>query len=94
MIFNIVEDLFRFYYNTLSRAKVFVNANPHPASNALLIIADVVVGGALARPKGFSKRTPTTSTLRSTASIGVQYCGSWGVTGTDTPCNDCNRYCY
>ena len=35
---------------SLSRLKVLVTANPHPASNPLLIIGQVVAGGAEARP--------------------------------------------
>ena len=48
-----------------------VTAKLHPASNALLIMAELVVGVAEARPNGFSNRRPTISMLRSTRSTGV-----------------------
>lgn len=57
--------------STLSRANVLVTANPQPASNPRLIIAAVVVGGALAKPNGFSNFNPQISTLKSTLSISV-----------------------
>lgn len=54
---------------TLSRAKVFVTAKPHPCSNARRIMAVAVVGGAEANPKGFSNFMPHISTDMSTLSI-------------------------
>lgn len=57
--------------STLSRANVLVTANPQPASRPRLIIAAVVVGGALAKPNGFSNFSPQISTLKSTLSISV-----------------------
>lgn len=57
--------------DTLSRAKVLVTAKAHPASKALLIMAEEVVGGAEANPNGFSNLMPQTSTERSTSSIAV-----------------------
>jgi len=69
----------------LSNEKVFVRAKPQPAWNARLIIADVVVGGALARPNGFSKWSPHKSTLTSTWSIGVKNFGRDGWSGIFKP---------
>ena len=57
--------------STLSRANVLVTANPQPASKPRLIIAALVVGGALAKPNGFSNFNPQISTLKSTLSISV-----------------------
>lgn len=59
------------YFLTLSRENVLVTAKPHPASNALRIIEELVAGVALARPKGFGNFSPAISTLISTKSIGV-----------------------
>ena len=73
---------------TLSREKVLVTANAHPASNALLIMAELVVGVAEASPKGFSNLSPTISTLMSTRSTGVKKFGSLGVASTYNPCKD------
>lgn len=73
---------------TLSRANVLVTANAQPASNALLIIAELVVGVAEASPKGFSNLRPTISTLMSTKSTGVKKLGSLGVVSTYNPCKD------
>ena len=56
---------------SLSSEKVLVTTNPQPSTNPLRIIGQVVAGGAEAKPNGFTKRNPQTSTLRSTASIGV-----------------------
>lgn len=56
---------------TLSRLNVFVSANPQPFSKARRIIAEVVVGGAEARPNGFLNLMPHIVTLTSTESIGV-----------------------
>ena len=63
---------------TLSSTNVFVTVKPHPASKPLLIIADDVVGGALANPNGFSKFKPHISILRSTKSTGVKKFGRFG----------------
>lgn len=57
--------------NTLLRENVFVTAKAQPASKALLIIAEAVVGGADAKPKGFSNLMLQTVTERSTSSISV-----------------------
>ena len=38
---------------SLSREKVLVTANPHPASKARRTIGQEVVGGAEAKPNGF-----------------------------------------
>lgn len=54
---------------TLLRLNVFVTAKPHPASNARRIMELAVVGGAEARPKGFSNLTPQISIDRSTSSM-------------------------
>ena len=75
---------------TLSNENVFVKANPHPASNALRIIALLVVGGALANPNGLGNFNPHTSTLMSTRSIGVKKFGRFGLVGIGIPCSDCN----
>ena len=56
---------------TLSKLNVLVTAKLHPASNALLIMAELVVGVAEARPNGFSKWRPAVSTLMFTRSTGV-----------------------
>ena len=50
----------------LSRENVLVSANAQPCSNARLIIALLVVGGALARPNGCSNLRPHISTETST----------------------------
>lgn len=65
-----------------------VKAKPHPCSKARLIIALLVVGGALANPNGFGNLSPQTSTLTSTASMGVKKFGSEGDGGTGNPCRD------
>ena len=67
--------------HTLLRANVLVTAKPHPASKARLIIADEVVGGALASPNGLGNLIPQTLTLMSTSSMGVKNLGSAGVAG-------------
>lgn len=56
---------------TLYKTKVLVTAKPHPAAKARRIIALEVVGGAEAKPNGFSNFNPQISILRSTSSIGV-----------------------
>lgn len=56
---------------TLYKTKVLVTAKLHPASKARRIIALEVVGGAEAKPNGFSNFNPQISILRSTSSIGV-----------------------
>jgi hypothetical protein len=56
---------------TLSNPKVLVTAKAQPFSKDLRIIAHDVVGGADAKPKGFSNFIPHISILRSTSSIGV-----------------------
>lgn len=66
-----------------------MSANPQPASKPLLIIADVVVGGALASPKGFGNFRPQISTLRSTSSTGVKNRGRPGLSGSELPLRDC-----
>ena len=73
---------------TLSRPNVFVTANAQPASKALRIIAELVVGVAEASPKGFSNFNPTNSMLMSTVSTGVKNFGSWGSGGMKIPCRD------
>eukprot|EP01137_Pigoraptor_chileana_P009089 Opistho-2@56828 len=78
---------------SLSRANVFVTAKPQPTSNARRIIAEVVVGGALARPKGLGNLMPQTSTLTSTASMGVQKMGSETFLGMGIPCSACRYVC-
>ena len=54
-----------------------MTAKLHPASKDLLIIAELVVGVAEARPNGFSNFSPHTSMLRSTRSTGVKNLGSF-----------------
>ena len=67
---------------TLSKTKVFVTAKLHPASKALRIIGELVVGVAEASPNGFSNFNPAHSTLMSTRSMGVKKFGSCGSGGT------------
>ena len=67
---------------TLSKQYVLVTEKLHPASKALRIMAELVVGVAEARPKGFSNLSPHISTLTSTSSIGVKNLGSSGSDGT------------
>ena len=55
---------------TLYNENVLVTTNPQPASKARRIIAPDVVGGAEARPNGFSNFKPQISTLISISSIG------------------------
>ena len=62
----------------MSKYYVLVTAKFHPASKALHIIAELVVGVAEARPNGFSNLRPHISTLTSTSSIGVKNFGSSG----------------
>ena len=52
--------------HALSREKVLVSANAQPCSKARLIMAVLVLGGALARPNGCSNLSPHISTDRST----------------------------
>ena len=74
---------------TLSREKVLVTAKDHPASNALRIMAELVVGVAEASPKGFSNLSPAISTLMSTRSTGVKKFGSLGEASTYRPWRAC-----
>lgn len=46
-----------------------VRVNPQPCSKARRTMAEAVVGGALARPKGFGNLIPQMLTLRSTRSM-------------------------
>ena len=65
---------------TLSKQYVAVTVKLHPASKALRIMAELVVGVAEAKPKGFSNLRPHISTL---TSIGVKnFQGSSGPDGT------------
>jgi hypothetical protein len=48
-------------------------------------MADVVVGGALAKPKGLSNFKPQISILRSTKSTGVKKFGRFGDCATFSP---------
>jgi len=48
-----------------SGAMLLVTAPPQPAAKARLIISALRVGGAEASIKGFGKRMPTKSTLKS-----------------------------
>jgi hypothetical protein len=57
---------------SLSSEKVLVTAKPQPASKERRIISAEVDGVALAKPNGFGKVIPATSTERSTLSISVQ----------------------
>ena len=66
----------------MSRPKVLVTAKAQPASKALLIMAELVVGVAEASPNGFSNFNPTNSRLMSTLSTGVKNLGSWGFGST------------
>ena len=70
---------------TLSRANVLVRAKLHPASKARRIMAELVVGVAEARPKGFWNLRPHISTLTSTRSTGVKNLGRAGLSGTCRP---------
>lgn len=79
---------FSLIYCTLSSPNVFVTANPHPCSKALLIIAALVVGGAEARPNGFGNFIPQTSMLVSTWSIALKNNGSFGTESTVCPYRD------
>lgn len=74
---------------TFSRENVLVRAKAHPASKARLIIGLLVVGGALASPKGFINFRPHISTLKSTKSTEVMKAGSTGFGETVNPCCVC-----
>lgn len=74
--------------HTFSRLKVFVRAKAHPASKARRIMGLLVVGGALANPKGFKNFSPHISTLKSTKSMGVMKAGKQGIWGTSFPHKD------
>lgn len=63
---------------SLSKANVLVTAKPQPCSNERRIMADAVVGGADARPYGFSNLMPHSSTDMSTSSIAEWNRGSAG----------------
>jgi hypothetical protein len=54
-------------------------------------MALVVVGGAEARPNGFSNLRPHISTVRSTWSMGVKNLGSWTSAGTAVLWRDWNE---
>ena len=51
---------------SLLRENVFVTTKAHPPSKALLIIGQVVAGGAEAKPNGLRNLRPQNSTLKST----------------------------
>ena len=55
----------------MSSPKVLVTTKPHPSTNPLLIMGQVVAGGAEASPNGFGNLRPHISTERSTSSMGV-----------------------
>uniref|UniRef100_A0A915CDL5 Uncharacterized protein n=1 Tax=Parascaris univalens TaxID=6257 RepID=A0A915CDL5_PARUN len=74
---------------TLSKPKVFVKMKPHPCSNARRHIAPDVVGGADARPNGFSNFSPHILTEISTSSIGVKNIGNRGSSPTFSPYSPC-----
>lgn len=74
-----------FVTRSLSRLKVFVTANPHPASKERRIMSAEVAGVAEARPKGFMNFNPAKSTEISTRSIGLKKFGREGCFGIGIP---------